>query len=78
MEVEAEPGCAEGSLGLLTAALRELRAAMTDPAHYDGEDEQGAGSGAVCGHGWGSLAGPLPQGGSGWYLFLWFSVGSEV
>ncbi|XP_045431802.1 Fanconi anemia group A protein isoform X3 [Pipistrellus kuhlii] len=35
MEVEAEPGCAEGSLGLLTAALQELRAAMTDPAHYD-------------------------------------------
>ncbi|XP_066205005.1 Fanconi anemia group A protein [Saccopteryx leptura] len=30
-----EPGCAEGSLGLLTAALRELRAALTDPAQYD-------------------------------------------
>ncbi|EPQ04625.1 Fanconi anemia group A protein, partial [Myotis brandtii] len=35
MEVEVEPGCAEGSLGLLTAALQELRAAMTDPAQYD-------------------------------------------
>ncbi|XP_036159204.1 Fanconi anemia group A protein isoform X2 [Myotis myotis] len=35
MEVEAEPGCVEGSLGLLTAALQELRAAMTDPAQYD-------------------------------------------
>ncbi|KAK1330595.1 hypothetical protein QTO34_010791 [Cnephaeus nilssonii] len=35
MEVEVEPGCTEGSLGLLTAALRELRAAMTDPAQYD-------------------------------------------
>uniref|UniRef100_G1PNC5 FA complementation group A n=1 Tax=Myotis lucifugus TaxID=59463 RepID=G1PNC5_MYOLU len=35
MEVEAEPGCAEGSLGLLTAALQELRTAMTDPAQYD-------------------------------------------
>lgn len=43
MEVEAEPGWAEGCLGLLTAALQELRAAMTDPAQYDGEDGQWAG-----------------------------------
>ncbi|KAM8776511.1 LOW QUALITY PROTEIN: Fanconi anemia group A protein [Rhynchonycteris naso] len=30
-----EPGCAEGSLGPLTAALQELRAALTYPAQYD-------------------------------------------
>ncbi|XP_016067742.1 PREDICTED: Fanconi anemia group A protein isoform X4 [Miniopterus natalensis] len=35
LKVEVEPSCAEGSLGLLTAALLELRAAMTDPAQYD-------------------------------------------
>ena len=29
---------AEGPLGPLAAALRELRAAMTDPTQYDGED----------------------------------------
>lgn len=74
MEVEAKPGCTEGSLELLTAALQELRAAMTDPAQYGGENGSWAGSGAVCGHGWVSVAGPLPQGGRGWYLFLWFSV----
>lgn len=30
-----DPGCAEGTLGPLTAALRELRATLTDPAQYD-------------------------------------------
>lgn len=35
--MKVDPGCAEGRLGLLTAALRELRAALTDPAQYDGE-----------------------------------------
>ncbi|XP_006923489.1 Fanconi anemia group A protein isoform X2 [Pteropus alecto] len=33
--MKADPSCAEGPLGPLTAALQELRAAMTDPAQYD-------------------------------------------
>ncbi|XP_032984859.1 Fanconi anemia group A protein [Rhinolophus ferrumequinum] len=33
--MKVDPGCAEGRLGLLTAALQELRAALTDPAQYD-------------------------------------------
>ncbi|XP_023378481.1 Fanconi anemia group A protein isoform X3 [Pteropus vampyrus] len=33
--MKADPSCAEGLLGPLTAALQELRAAMTDPAQYD-------------------------------------------
>jgi hypothetical protein len=37
--MRAEPGCAEEPLGPLMAALGELRAAMTDPMQYDGEDK---------------------------------------
>uniref|UniRef100_A0A452TVN7 FA complementation group A n=1 Tax=Ursus maritimus TaxID=29073 RepID=A0A452TVN7_URSMA len=36
--VKGDAGCAEEPLGPLAAALRELRAAMTDPSQYDGED----------------------------------------
>ncbi|XP_066875586.1 Fanconi anemia group A protein isoform X3 [Kogia breviceps] len=32
---EVEPSCAEEPLGLLTAALRELRASVTDPTQHD-------------------------------------------
>ena len=35
---EVEPSCAEEPLGLLTTALRELRASVTDPPQHDGED----------------------------------------
>lgn len=33
----AELDCSEQPLGLLTAALEELRALMTDPTQYSGE-----------------------------------------
>lgn len=36
--MKGDAGCAEEPLGPLAAALRELRAAMTDPSQYDGED----------------------------------------
>lgn len=35
--MKADSSCTEGPLGPLTAALQELRAAMTDPTQYDGE-----------------------------------------
>lgn len=35
---EVEPSCKEEPLGLLTTALRELRASVTDPTQRDGED----------------------------------------
>lgn len=41
-----EPDYAEKPLGLLTAALEELRALMTDPTQYDGKK---GGWGCVCG-----------------------------
>ncbi|KAM5207637.1 Fanconi anemia group A protein isoform 2-T2 [Hipposideros larvatus] len=39
-EMKVDPGCGERTLGLLTAALRELRATMTDPAQYDAVSAQ--------------------------------------
>lgn len=42
-----ETNCAERPLGLLTAALEELRALMTDPTQYSGK-KRGRGSVLVC------------------------------
>ena len=52
-----EPDQAEQPLGLLTAALEELRALMTDPTQYDGKKGWAACSGVfglcvhACSHG---------------------------
>ncbi|XP_068384520.1 Fanconi anemia group A protein isoform X8 [Eschrichtius robustus] len=37
---EVEPSCAEEPLGLLTTALRELRASVTDPPQHDGPEPE--------------------------------------
>lgn len=44
---KVEPSGAEEPLDLLTAALQELRASMTDPTQHDGEE--GAAGRAVHG-----------------------------